>query len=82
MLHGICYVTSRGQGLIMAVGISGRVVIEIDPKLKKQLYAVLDRDGKTLKEWFVGNAISYLEHSLQPSLFGSEPAFVQKVKSK
>ena len=82
MLHRLCYVTLHEQGLVMAVGLSGRIVIEIDPELKQQLYAELDRDGKTLKEWFVRNARSYLEHSLQPSLFSSEPGFVQKVRNK
>lgn len=54
----------------MAVGTSGRIVIEIDPDLKRQLYAALEQDGQTLKDWFVKNANSYLEQNIQPSLFG------------
>ena len=38
--------------LIMAVGKSGRVVIEIDPELKEQLHKEIKMQGKTLKEWF------------------------------
>jgi hypothetical protein len=38
--------------LIMAVGKSGRVVIEIDPELKEQLHKAIKMQGKNLKEWF------------------------------
>ena len=40
----------------MARGESGRVVIEIDPALKRELYAVLSQEGKTLKDWFIMRA--------------------------
>ena len=36
----------------MAIGKSGRVVIEIDPTLKEQLHKAIKMQGKTLKEWF------------------------------
>jgi hypothetical protein len=52
----------------MAKGTSGRVVIEVDPALKGELYAILDRDGLTLKEWFVQRANNYVADSVQPSL--------------
>jgi hypothetical protein len=38
--------------LIMAVGKSGRVVVEIDAELKEQLHKAIKMQGKTLKEWF------------------------------
>ena len=44
----------------MSIGSSGRIVIEVDPDLKRELYATLVRDGSTLKEWFLRNAQSYL----------------------
>jgi len=44
----------------MAIGQSGRLVIEIDPDLKKDLYAALDRDGLTLREWFLQRANEYI----------------------
>ena len=40
----------------MAVGKSNRVVIELPPHLKEQLYIVLRRRGQTLREWFVTRA--------------------------
>ena len=53
----------------MPVGASGRIVIEVDPVLKQQLYAALEHDQRTLKEWFLKNAAEYLEGAVQPSLF-------------
>lgn len=37
----------------MSIGSSGRVVIEIEPKLKQEIYASLKAKGLTLKEWFL-----------------------------
>ncbi len=45
----------------MSIGNSGRIVIEINPKLKKQLYAYLVLNGLTLKEWFLNNADTYIK---------------------
>lgn len=44
----------------MSVGTSGRIVIEVEPEVKRQLYASLARDGLTLKNWFLREAQSYL----------------------
>lgn len=44
----------------MSIGNSGRIVIEIDPKIKRQLYSTLARDGMTLKDWFLQEATSYV----------------------
>ncbi|WP_404389796.1 hypothetical protein [Pseudoalteromonas phenolica] len=41
----------------MAIGKSGRVVIEIDPKLKEQLHLSIKKKGLSLKEWFEKKAI-------------------------
>ena len=38
------------SGLLMPVGESGRIVIEIDPLLKQTLYSVLKDKGLNLKE--------------------------------
>ena len=57
----------------MSIGTSGRIVIEIDPELKRQLYAVLDKDGVTLKEWFLKNVDTYLHDSQQLSMKFFEP---------
>ena len=37
----------------MAIGASGRIVLEIDPLLKQEIYSALDRQGRTLKDWFL-----------------------------
>jgi hypothetical protein len=52
----------------MAKGGSGRVVMEIDPKLKKELYSALALEEKTLKDWFIGQAEDFLrkKKSLDP----------------
>ncbi len=52
----------------MAKGASGRVVIELDPNLKKDLYASLDQKGLTLKDWFIQSANRYVAEQVQPSL--------------
>jgi len=52
----------------MAVGSSGRLVIEIDPDLKREFYATLDRQGMTLKGWFLERVDEQLRHHRQLSL--------------
>lgn len=52
----------------MGIGNSGRVVVEVDPNLKRELHATLMRDGLTLKDWFVKSAEVYLLHQTQMSL--------------
>jgi hypothetical protein len=52
----------------MAKGSSGRVVIELDPNLKKDLYAFLDQEGMTLKDWFIKSANRYVAEQVQPDL--------------
>lgn len=55
----------------MAIGESGRIVLEIDPELKRRLYATLVLENKTLKEWFITLAVQHIDTQQQPSLFGS-----------
>lgn len=57
----------------MPVGQSGRLVIEIDPDLKKDFYAVLERDGLTLREWFLQRAHLYIQNGSQLRLFAENP---------
>jgi hypothetical protein len=59
----------------MARGNSGRIVLEIDPKIKDRLYEVLSKRNVTLKDWFLLQCNSYLSDPMQPELFpepGSE----------
>ena len=57
-----CYIT------YMPRGSSGRIVLEIEPRKKRKLYAALDEEGVTLKDWFLCRVEEYLARS-QPSLF-------------
>lgn len=52
----------------MAVGRSGRIVIEIDPEQKQELYAALEKDGISLKYWFLERVGEYLQDRGQLSL--------------
>lgn len=59
----ICYIQH------MARGQSGRVVLEIDPALKRQIHARLAADGRTLKSWFLqkaGELLAQQEDLLRP----------------
>lgn len=52
----------------MSVGPSGRIVVEVEPELKRELHSVLLKDGQTLKDWFVTQAKSYVEGHQQMKL--------------
>lgn len=58
----------------MARGESGRIVIEVDPALKRELYAALAIAGSTLKDWFIRSAEGYCASGAQGSLFNDLPA--------
>ena len=47
----------------MSVGDSGRIVLEIDPEMKKQLYQTLKSEGLNMKEWFLLQAEQLLTNS-------------------
>lgn len=55
----------------MARGDSGRIVIEVDPSLKHDLYAELAKSGTTLKDWFISAATHFCKDAVQPDLFGN-----------
>ena len=65
----------------MVRGKSGRIVLEIDPSLKSDLYEALQEEGITLKEWFLRQTGSYLAQKAQPSLFNSLQVAEDKVKA-
>jgi len=52
----------------MSIGNSGRLVIEIEPELKKELHAVLKKEGTNLKAWFLENVDHFLSEKGQQSL--------------
>ncbi len=47
----------------MSRGNSGRIVLEVDPDLKRRLHAAVAGEGRSLKDWFVEQAIAYLAPS-------------------
>jgi len=57
----------------MAIGTSGRIVIEIEPELKRLLHTALQKEGLTLKDWFVENARHFLYEGKQLALDFSGP---------
>lgn len=52
----------------MATGPSGRIVVDVDPEFKKQLYSALAAQGSTLKDWFIRTGRNYCEEIQQPRL--------------
>ena len=56
----------------MPIGNSGRIVIEMDPELKQELYRSLANDKLSLKEWFLENVDLYLSDKTQLPLEFSE----------
>lgn len=52
----------------MSVGPSGRIVVEVEPELKRELHSALVKDGQTMKDWFVTQAKSYVEGHQQLNL--------------
>jgi hypothetical protein len=52
----------------MSKGESGRVVIEVEPALKRRLYSALAIENSTLKQWFIDAATQYVAEHEQPSL--------------
>jgi hypothetical protein len=47
----------------MARGPSGRIVIEMDPALKRDLHSVLAAQGSSLKDWFIERAKEHIAKS-------------------
>ncbi len=45
----------------MAKGESGRIVLEVDPELKKTLYSILAMEQQTLKNWFIDKAQKHID---------------------
>lgn len=45
----------------MSVGTSGRIVLEIDPERKQELYQALKKDDLNMKGWFLKQVDAYLK---------------------
>ena len=57
----------------MGQGTSGRMVVELEPELKRRLYASLASEGLTFKQWLIEQADAYISRRRQPLLFAAEP---------
>jgi hypothetical protein len=61
----------------MSIGDSGRIVLEVDPQMKRHLYAALATDGSSLKAWFTKQANLYIEKSVNgqshPNIESNKP---------
>ena len=55
----------------MAIGDSGRIVLEVEPSLKRRLYSALQLERTSLKDWFIARAEEYMQSQQQPGLFGA-----------
>jgi hypothetical protein len=66
----------------MSRGNSGRIVVEIDPYVKDQLYVALAKSKLTLKDWFLSQCNSYLSEATQPSLFPTTAAQTRKTRGQ
>jgi len=65
----------------MAKGSSGRIVIEIDPDLKQELYGALEKEGMNLKQWFLENVETYLRDRSQLSLLPLDDNLAREAQS-
>lgn len=52
----------------MSVGTSGRIVLEIDPEQKQELYQALKKDDLNMKRWFLKQVDAYLKDRNQMTL--------------
>ncbi len=60
------------MGYLMSIGQSGRIIVEMDPELKKRLYSALAMDGTSLKKWFISNVETYVKEMEAPDYYNSE----------
>ena len=67
----------------MAKGSSGRIVIEIEPELKQELYSALGDEQLNLKQWFLCNVEEFLRNKTQlPLDLNVENDFTEEIKSQ
>ena len=50
------------RDIYMAIGRSARIVLQVDPELKKKLYSILAMESITLKDWFTLKAKEQIEN--------------------
>ena len=66
----------------MSIGNSGRIVLEIDPVLKKELYQAVIGDDLNLKQWFLMQVDDYLKNRHQTAFdFSPRTGILENEKS-
>lgn len=70
----LCNIWHILTGAKMSIGPSGRIVVEVEPELKRELHSALLKDGTTLKEWFLVQAQRYLRNGTQLDIFDATSA--------
>lgn len=63
-------------------GKSGRIVIDVEPELKREIYSTLTKGGTNMKDWFTTTASTFLREANQPSLFDPKPQPIRKSPRK
>lgn len=56
------------RSVFMPIGSSGRIVIEMSPELKQELYQQLKKENLNLKQWFLHNVDLFLSNKNQLNL--------------
>ena len=54
--------------IAMSIGKSGRIVVDMEPSLKRELHLVLRSEGTNLKSWFLEKVDEFLAEKSQKSL--------------
>ena len=62
----------------MCVGPSGRIVVEVEPELKRELHSALVKNGQTLKDWFVAQAEIFIESRQLPLQYSNKSSTKQQ----
>jgi len=61
----------------MAKGPSGKIVIEVEPPLKRALHARLAAEQRSMKDWFIQQAEEYLRAQERLPYAVPEPPLLQ-----
>lgn len=65
--HLCCLSALDNIGNPMPKANSGRIVVAVDPHLKRRLYSVLAMENSTLKDWFIRSAEDYIDEKHKPT---------------
>ncbi len=67
--------------ICLARGKSGRIVLEVDPNIKRKLYLALEQNQITLKDWFLETANIYISDNTT-SLINKHDLVAEKSNNK